>query len=68
MRGGRQVELAHRHRDERHEKVDVHHEHQIDHRRDIELRRLGIGSARNELLGSSGAEIEARRMHGLHPA
>ena len=29
-----------RHGDERHEKVDVHHEHQIDHRRDVELGRL----------------------------
>ena len=54
--------------DKRHEEVDVHHEHEVDHRRDIELGRLGVEPTGEERVGAGFTKTEARRFHGMRLA
>ena len=56
MVGRRQAHLAQRHGDERDQEIDVHHEHQVDHRRDVELGRLLVRPARDQLVGCRSAQ------------
>ena len=57
-RVGRQGELAHGDGDARDAEVSVHHEHEVDHSRDVELRGLGVEPTSDQLVGARFTKAE----------